>query len=309
MPNAPASWPSGSSLPWGRVITAMATPFDADGRIDRAAVERLVDYLFSHGSDGLVVSGTTGESPVLSSAEKLQIFQWASEAAHGRGAIIAGVGSYNTAESIQLAHEAAELGVDGLLLVTPYYNKPSQEGLYRHFRAIAEATSLPVMLYNVPGRTSVNLEARTTLRLATDVPNIVAVKEASGNIIQATEIVAGAPDGFRLYSGEDALVLPLLAIGGYGVVSVSAHIVGPDLQAMVAAHLRGDTQEAARLHARMLPIVRALFQPTTPSPVPLKAALELLGLPVGAPRLPLAPATEAERAIVRAAMQDYGLLS
>ncbi len=290
-------------------MTAMATPFDAEGRIDRAAVAPLVEHLLTHGSDSLVVCGTTGESPVLSSAEKLLLFELAREAAAGRGAIIAGVGSYDTAESVKLASEAAELGVDGLLLVTPYYNKPSQEGLYRHFRTVAEAAPLPVMLYNVPPRTSVNLDAKTTLRLAADVANVVAVKEASGNFVHATEIIAGAPDGFRVYSGEDALVLPLLAIGGYGVVSVSSHVVGLDLQAMVAAHLRGDNAEAARLHAKMLPIVRALFQPTTPSPVPLKAALELMGLTVGEPRLPLVGATEAERAIVRAALREYGLTS
>lgn len=308
MPNPSAVWPAGSSLPWGRVITAMATPFDAEGRIDPAGVARLVDHLFTHGSESLVVSGTTGESPVLSAAEKLRLFELVRESARGRGAVLAGVGSYDTAESVKLAREAAALGVDGLLLVTPYYNKPSQEGLYRHFRAVAEATPLPVMLYNVPPRTSVNLEARTTLRLAADAPNVVAVKEASSNLVQATEILSDAPEGFRVYSGEDPLVLPLMAIGAYGVVSVSAHLVGPDLQAMIAAHLRGDIAEAARLHAKMMPIVRALFQPTTPSPVPLKAALELMGVPVGAPRLPLVQATDAERATVRKAMQDYGLL-
>jgi 4-hydroxy-tetrahydrodipicolinate synthase len=286
----------------------MATPFDAEGRIDPAGVARLVDHLFTHGSESLVVSGTTGESPVLSAAEKLRLFELVRESARGRGAVLAGVGSYDTAESVKLAREAAALGVDGLLLVTPYYNKPSQEGLYRHFRAVAEATPLPVMLYNVPPRTSVNLEARTTLRLAADAPNVVAVKEASSNLVQATEILSDAPEGFRVYSGEDPLVLPLMAIGAYGVVSVSAHLVGPDLQAMIAAHLRGDIAEAARLHAKMMPIVRALFQPTTPSPVPLKAALELMGVPVGAPRLPLVQATDAERATVRKAMQDYGLL-
>jgi 4-hydroxy-tetrahydrodipicolinate synthase len=308
VPNPSAVWPAGSSLPWGRVITAMATPFDAEGRIDPAGVARLVDHLFTHGSESLVVSGTTGESPVLSAAEKLRLFELVRESARGRGAVLAGVGSYDTAESAKLAREAAALGVDGLLLVTPYYNKPSQEGLYRHFRAVAEATPLPVMLYNVPPRTSVNLEARTTLRLAADAPNVVAVKEASSNLVQATEILSDAPEGFRVYSGEDPLVLPLMAIGAYGVVSVSAHLVGPDLQAMIAAHLRGDIAEAARLHAKMMPIVRALFQPTTPSPVPLKAALELMGVPVGAPRLPLVQATDAERATVRKAMQDYGLL-
>lgn len=293
---------------WGRVLTAMATPFRKDGSLDEEGVVRLVDHLFSHGSDGLVVCGTTGEAPTLSFQEKRTLFVLARDAARGRGAILAGTGTNDTRDAVEMSRMAAEVGVDGLLVVAPYYNRPSQEGLYRHFRTVAEATRLPVMLYNVPGRTSVNIEAATVLRLARDVPNIVALKEAGGNMMQITDVVAGAPDGFRVYSGEDGLVLPMLALGCYGVVSVTSHLVGDDMQAMIQAFLRGDPGTAARLHARMLAIVRACFQPTTPSPVPLKAALELLGLPAGPPRLPLVEASANEKEIVRRAMQNYGLL-
>src|SRR5687768_9261221 len=285
---------------WGRVITAMVTPFDSAGGIDEGGVRRLVDYLLENGSDGLVVSGTTGESPTLTVPEKLQLFQLVKNAVGGRGIVIAGTGGNDTAESVHLSREAARTGVDGLLLVTPYYNKPSQEGLYRHFRTIAESVDLPVMLYNVPPRTSVNMEAETVLRLARDVKNIVAVKEASGNLTQATEIIAGAPDGFRLYSGEDAVTLPLLSVGGYGVVSVTSHVVGRDLQAMHHAFFAGEVAEAARLHAKMMPVVKACFQPTTPSPAPVKAAVNMLGIPVGGLRLPLVEVNEKERDAVRA---------
>lgn len=293
---------------WGRVLTAMVTPFDTEGRIDEPAVARLVDHLFETGTEGLIVCGTTGESPVLSSDEKLRMFDLARCAARGRGPIIAGVGSNDTAGTVSLARKAADLGVDGLLLVTPYYNKPSQEGLYQHFRAVAQAADLPVMLYNVPGRTSVNMEAATSLRLARDLKNVVAVKEASGNLLQATDIVAGAPAGLEVFSGEDGLVLPMLAIGATGVVSVTAHLVGRQMRAMHDAFFGGDLAGAARIHAEMLPVVRACFQSTTPSPVPLKAGLEMLGVPCGAPRLPLVAATEREREIMRAALETCGLL-
>jgi 4-hydroxy-tetrahydrodipicolinate synthase len=286
----------------------MVTPFAADGSLDEPGIRRLVDYLLDHGSDGLVASGTTGESPTLTWDEKLTLFSLVKEAVAGRGAVIAGTGGNNTAEAVKLSEAAAKLGMDGILLVAPYYNKPSQEGLYRHFRTIAEAVPLPVMIYNVPGRTSVNIEAGTVLRLAREVPNIVAVKEASGNLMQVSEIIAHAPEGFRVYSGEDGLVLPILAVGGYGVVSVTSHLVGDDLNQMHKAFFSGNLREAARLHASMLPIVRACFQPSTPSPVPVKAALNMLGIPVGKPRLPLVEATEAERAVVAKALEDYGLL-
>ena len=290
---------------WGQVITAMVTPFDEKGAICERAVQRVVDHLYDNGSDGLVVCGTTGESPTLSHDEKLQMFRLVKQASHGRGPIIAGTGTYNTGESIELSRQAEEIGVDGLLAVTPYYNKPSQEGLYLHFRAIAESVRIPVMVYNVPPRTSVNIEPATVLRLAKDVTNIVGVKEASGNLVQVSEIVAGAPAGFSIYSGEDGVVLPVLSVGGVGVVSVTSHVAGKELKRMHEAFFSGDYAEAARLHAFMLPIVKACFQSTTPSPAPVKAAMNLMGLNVGGLRLPLVEVNDAEREIVRRALAAY----
>lgn len=291
---------------WGAVLTAMVTPFTESGELDEPAVPKLVEYLLSNGSDGLVVCGTTGEAPTLTMTEKRRMFELVKEAVKGRGAVIAGTGTNDTRDAIEMTRMATEVGVDGVLVVTPYYNKPSQEGLYRHFRSVAEATPLPVMLYNVPGRTSVNLEAATVVRLAKDVPNIVALKEAGGNMMQITDTAAAVPPGFRIYSGEDGLTLPMLALGAYGVVSVTSHLVGKDLKAMIEAFQAGDHARAFDLHARMLPIVRACFQPTTPSPVPLKAALNMLGVRVGPPRLPLVEATDREREVVRAALTGYG---
>lgn len=291
---------------WGAVLTAMVTPFTESGELDEPAVPKLVEYLLSNGSDGLVVCGTTGEAPTLTMTEKRRMFELVKEAVKGRGAVIAGTGTNDTRDAIEMTRMATEVGVDGVLVVTPYYNKPSQEGLYRHFRSVAEATPLPVMLYNVPGRTSVNLEAATVVRLAKDVPNIVALKEAGGNMMQITDTAAAVPPGFRIYSGEDGLTLPMLALGAYGVVSVTSHLVGKDLKAMIEAFQAGDHARAFELHARMLPIVRACFQPTTPSPVPLKAALNMLGVRVGPPRLPLVEATDREREVVRAALTGYG---
>jgi 4-hydroxy-tetrahydrodipicolinate synthase len=298
-----------STAMFGQVVTAMVTPFDGEGRIDEAGVVRLVNHLLENGSEGIVVCGTTGESPTLTHEEKLRLFRLVRDAVGGRGKVIAGSTNYNTADSIGLTKEAAEIGVDGALLVVPPYSKPSQEGMYRHFRAIAESVpNLPCMLYNVPPRTAQNLDAATTVRLAKDVPNIVAVKEASGNLMQCAEIVASASPGFALYSGDDGITLPMLAVGGVGVVSVTAHVVGRDMKAMHTAFFTGRTGEAACLNCKMLPVVRALFQPTTPSPVPLKAALNMLGIAVGAPRLPLVEANESESAIVRKALTDCGLL-
>jgi 4-hydroxy-tetrahydrodipicolinate synthase len=286
----------------------MATPFDEKGQIDDAGVAGLVDHLFENGSDGIVVCGTTGESPTLSHDEKIHMFRLVKEVARGRGPVIAGTGTNDTAASIRLSREAVEIGVDALLLVTPYYNKPSQEGLFQHFRDIAASVSIPAMLYNVPPRTSVNLEAPTCLRLAREVSNVLAVKEASGNLMQVSDIVAGAPSGFEVYSGDDGIVLPMLAVGAVGVVSVTSHLVGRDLQAMHTAFFGGSHAESARLHAKMLPVVRALFQPTIPSPSPLKAALNMMGVPVGRGRLPLVEPNERESEIVRATLRDYGLL-
>lgn len=291
---------------FGRVITAMATPFDANGEVDYEQAARLAVYLIENGSDGLVVAGTTGESATLSRDEKLRLFETVANAVKGRAKVLAGTGSYNTAETVALSQEAAKTGVDGLLVVTPYYNKPSQEGLYQHYKAVSEAVTLPIMLYNVPPRTSVNLEAATVIRLS-EIDNIVAVKEASGNLVQVGDIVAGTPDGFELYSGADEVNLPILALGGVGAVSVISHVVGPDLQQMHHAWFAGDWDTARRLHLKTLPMIRAMF--SAPSPVPTKTALAMLDvLPNSRVRLPLVEANEKERALIHAALKDYGLL-
>jgi 4-hydroxy-tetrahydrodipicolinate synthase len=294
---------------FGQVLTAMVTPFDAQGRVDEEATVGVVEHLLANGSDGLVVCGTTGESPTLTHEEKLRLFRLVKETTRGRGTVIAGTGGNDTASSRELSREAAEIGVDGLLLVVPPYNKPSQEGMVQHFKAIAESVpGTPCMLYNVPSRTSQNMEAATTLRLASDMENIVAVKEASGNLMQCAEIAFAAPGDFAVYSGDDGLTLPMLAVGGVGVVSVTSHLVGKDVKAMHTAFFAGRTEDAACLNGRMLSIVRACFQPTTPSPAPLKAGLNMLGIPVGGLRLPLVEANERERSLMRTALTDYGLL-
>ena len=239
---------------FGQVLTAMATPFDAQGRLDEEAAARLAVYLLDNGSDGLVVCGTTGESPTLSHEEKLRLFRLVKNTVGGRGKVIAGTGGNDTAASVILTQEAAEIGVDAALLVVPPYNKPSQEGLYQHFKKIAASVpNLPCMLYNVPPRTAQNLDAATTARLARDVPNIVATKEASGNLIQCAEIFAGVPETFALYSGDDGLTLPLLSVGGVGVVSVSAHIVGRDMKAMHRAFFRGRLRAGGAIERKNAP--------------------------------------------------------
>lgn len=277
---------------FGRVSTAMVTPFDAKGNIDFIKTTQLVEYLINNGSDSLVISGTTGESPTLTSEEKIALFKHVVKVVNKRVPVIAGTGNYNTKETIELTKKAEQAGVDGILLVAPYYNKPNQEGLYQHFKVVAESTKLPIMLYNIPGRSVVNIEPQTIIRLS-EISNIVAVKEASGNLVQMAEIIANTPDDFVLYSGDDSLALPVLAIGGFGVVSVSSHIIGNEMQKMIEAFFLGNTKEATRLHQKLLPIMKGLF--AAPSPVPVKTALQLKGLNVGSVRLPLVPLTEAER--------------
>ncbi|MCL6474127.1 MAG: 4-hydroxy-tetrahydrodipicolinate synthase [Firmicutes bacterium] len=290
---------------WGPVVTAMVTPFNENLEVNYDAAQALAELLVQTGSTGLVVSGTTGESPTLTHEEKVTLFRKVKEAVGNRAAVLAGTGTYDTEESVRLSQEAERAGVDGLLLVAPYYNRPSQEGLYQHFKTIAHAVDLPVMIYNIPGRTGVNVEPGTLLRLA-EITNVVAVKEASGNLNQMSEICAGAPDGFLVYSGDDSLTLPLLAVGGVGVVSVASHVVGRDIRRMCEAFFAGKVQEATKLHHRMLPLFKALF--CTTNPVPVKAALNMLGATVGGVRLPLVEANDKEKEIVRKALRDYGLL-
>ncbi|GGC99284.1 4-hydroxy-tetrahydrodipicolinate synthase [Thalassobacillus devorans] len=276
---------------FGQVLTAMVTPFDQNGEIDFNATRTLVNYLISNGSDGLVVAGTTGESPTLTDSEKLELFRFVAQVAEGRAAVIAGTGSNNTRASIELTKQAEQTGVDAVMLTTPYYNKPSQEGLYQHYKAVAEATSLPVMLYNIPGRSAAKIAPETIIRLS-EIENIVSVKEASGDLDAMTEIITKTGDDFTLYSGDDGLTLPVLAIGGTGVVSVSAHILGNEMQEMVNCYNYGDVKRAAIIHQEILPVMKAMF--AQPSPSPVKAALNLMGIHVGDVRLPMVPLTTEE---------------
>ena len=286
---------------FGQVLTVMVTPFDQNGDIDFNAARTLVNYLIENGSDGIVVAGTTGESPTLTTEEKVALFKLVVEVADGRVPVIAGTGSNNTRASISLTKLAEDAGVNGIMLVTPYYNKPSQEGLYQHFKLIAEATSLPVMLYNIPGRSAVNMSVETTVRLS-KVPNIVAVKEASGNLDSMAEIINQTESDFTLYSGDDSLTLPVLSIGGAGVVSVSAHIIGKEMQHMINQFKQGNLAEAASIHRSLLPTMKAMF--AAPNPSPVKAALNMKGVQVGGVRLPLVPLNEEVTNVLRSILED-----
>jgi 4-hydroxy-tetrahydrodipicolinate synthase len=271
-------------MEFGRLITAMVTPFDQEGDVDYEQAQRLAVALLNSGSEGIVVAGSTGEAPTLSLKEKWRLFAEIKHAIGDRGAVIAGTGSYSTRESIELTREAERLGVDGALLVVPYYNKPSQEGLFRHFEAIARSTKLPCILYNVPSRTACHMTAETVIRLA-QIPNIVGLKEASGDLEQTARVIDHSRDDVLVWSGNDQDTLPLLAIGGYGVISVASHLVGLQIKRMIESYLAGQTALAAQIHRRLVPLVRALF--LVSNPVPIKLALKEAGLPVGAPRLPL----------------------
>ncbi|MBS4189982.1 4-hydroxy-tetrahydrodipicolinate synthase [Bacillus sp. FJAT-49705] len=285
---------------FGQVLTAMVTPFDQNGEIDFQATRNLVDYLIENGSDGLVVAGTTGESPTLTVEEKVELFKFVVEAANGRVPVIAGTGSNNTRASISLTKQAEEACVDGIMLVAPYYNKPSQEGLFQHFKAISESTTLPIMLYNIPGRSVVNISVETIVRLS-EIENIVAVKEASGDLDAMAQIISNTEDDFTLYCGDDGLTLPVLAIGGAGIVSVSSHIIGNEMQEMINQFKNGDVQRAASTHLSLLPIMKALF--SAPSPSPVKAALNMRGIHAGGVRLPLVPLNNEEKRTLEQALQ------
>jgi len=276
-------------LDFGRLLTAMVTPFTDSLEIDFAKLDRLIEHLIATGTTTIVVAGTTGESPTLSHDEKIALFKHVAEKVNGRVKVVAGTGSNNTADSVKFSQEAEAVGVDGLLLVAPYYNKPSQEGLYQHFKAIAESVKIPCILYNIPGRTSINMTAATTLRLA-EIGNIVATKESSGDFNQISEIVAGAPDGFVVYSGDDYLTLPMLSLGAYGIVSVAAHVIGEEMTKMIDSYVLGRVEEAAAWHRKLYPVFSGLFLATNPTLV--KAGLESIGIPVGGVRLPLVMADE-----------------
>lgn len=288
---------------FGRISTAMVTPFDNNGNIDFQKTEKLVEYLIHHGTDSIVVAGTTGESPTLTTEEKLALFKHVVSVVNKRVPVIAGTGTNNTRASIELTKKAEQTGVDAIMLVTPYYNKPNQEGIYQHFKAIAESTHLPVMLYNVPGRTSSSIAPETVIRLS-EIDNIVAIKEASGDLDNMAKIIEKTPDDFALYTGDDSLTLPTLSIGGDGVISVASHVVGDEMQEMIQAFLSGDVKKAGSFHRRLLPLMKELFK--APNPVPVKAALQIKGLDVGPVRLPLVPLTTDERTSLAAVIHELG---
>jgi 4-hydroxy-tetrahydrodipicolinate synthase len=284
---------------FGNLLTAMVTPFDEGLEVDYDRAAELVAKLLSEGSDGIVVAGTTGESPTLSKDEKLQLFRVVKEAAGGKP-VIAGTGSNDTAGSIALTKAAEATGVDGIMLVGPYYNKPSQEGFYQHFKTIAASTDLPVVVYNIPSRTGKNIETATILRLAEELPNIHSVKEGSGDIKQISEICARKPEGFAVYSGDDSITLPLLALGGKGVISVVSHVAGPMMAELCAAFHSGDIVRARELHHKVTPMIDACFLGSG-NPACVKRALEIAGFPCGGTRLPVVEASESDTATIRAA--------
>lgn len=292
--------------PYGSMLTAMVTPFNADGSINYARTEELTARLIENGSTGLVVTGTTGESPTLTPEEKLELYRVVKSVA-GSTPVVANTGDNETAFSIELSRQAQEIGVDALLLVVPYYSKPSQEGLYRHFKAIAEAVDLPCILYNVPARTSRNMDATTVARLS-EIKNIIGIKEAGGDMVQISYLRALTPPEFLIYSGNDSDTLPMLTLGCAGIISVISHIAGKPMRAMMDAFWSGDIATARELHLRLVPVCDALFPPTTPSPAPVKAGLQLQGFDCGGLRLPLVEATDAERENLRVAMERAELL-
>ena len=265
----------------------MVTPFDNSGNVDYQQARKLAVSLLDSGSDGLVISGTTGESPTLSTKEKIRLFSEVKEAVGNNGTVIAGTGNYNTSESIELSKEAIQQGVDGLLLVVPYYNKPPQEGLFQHFKSIAESIDAPCILYNVTSRTSLNMSHETTIRLS-EIHNIVGIKEAGSDFDQITKIIEGTSDSFKVWSGNDNETYGIMGLGGYGVVSVASHLIGNQIKAMIQMLNEGKTAEAAIENRRMLPMFNGLF--TISNPIPVKYALNKIGFSVGTPRLPLIPA-------------------
>ncbi|CQR47563.1 4-hydroxy-tetrahydrodipicolinate synthase [Paraliobacillus sp. PM-2] len=287
-------------MQFGRLITAMVTPFDHKGNIDYEKTKQLINYLLMNGTEGIVITGTTGESPTLTQEEKVGFIRFVVQYVNKRIPVIAGTGSNNTQASITLTRQAETIGVDGVMVVTPYYNKPSQEGMYQHFKTIAASTTLPVMLYNIPGRSVVNLSVDTIIRLS-QITNITAIKEASGDLDRMTTIISETDDHFELYSGDDSLTLPVLSIGGKGVVSVSSHIIGNEMQQMINYHINGEQQQASRLHQQLLPIMKALFM--APNPTAVKEALCMMGIDVGSVRLPLIPLSTEERSELTETLQ------
>ncbi len=286
----------------GRLLTAMVTPFDEEGAVDYEQAKKLALALLDSGSEGLVVVGTTGESPTLIRAEELRLFSEVKSAVGERGTVIAGTGSNSTAEALEVTKEAERIGVDACLLVVPYYNKPTQEGLYQHFKTIAQGTSLPCILYNVPSRTVVSLSADTVIKLS-QIDNIIGVKEASGNLEQISTIISQTREDFLVWSGNDSDTLPILALGGYGVISVASHLVGNQISEMINSFINGRVDEAASIHHRLMPLINALF--IVSNPILIKYALNHVGFYVGKPRLPLTELDEKSATLIKETLKNY----
>ena len=292
---------------FGRLLTAMVTPFNADGSVNYEKAADLAEWLINNGSDGLVVAGSTGEAATMSAEEKLELFRVVVNRINKRVPVIAGTGSNNTADSVKMTKMAEAMGVDGALIVGPYYNKPTQEGFYQHFAAVAQSTGLPIIVYNVPGRTASNISPAIVARLAADFENIVAIKEAAGNVAQVAELYSVLPEEFTIYSGDDGLILPFMSVGATGLISVLSNIGGGILQDVMQAYEDGRVREAAKLNARMVPLANAMFIET--NPIPVKAAVTLVtGIDAGQPRLPLTPMEPANKAKRVAVLQEYGLV-
>ncbi len=290
---------------FGRLITAMVTPFNEKMKVDYQRAKELAEHLSATGSQSIVVAGTTGESPTLSVEEKENLFKTVVDAVKGKARVIAGSGSNSTEQSIEITSKAEAAGVDAVMLVVPYYNKPPQDGLYAHFKMIAESTRLPVMLYNVPGRASVNLSAQTTIRLA-QIENVFAIKEASGDLEQISQIISETPEDFLVYSGDDSMTLPIMSIGGYGVVSVAGHIIGERITEMIEAFTSGEPDEAAALHRKLMSVFKGMFIST--NPIPVKTALNMLGKEVGPVRLPLIQMTHSQQEDLKGILMKADLL-
>ena len=286
----------------GRLLTAMVTPFNKEGAVDYEQARKLALALLNSGSDGVLAVGTTGESPTLVRQEELRLFGEVKSAVGERGVVIAGTGSNSTAEALEATKEAERIGVDACLLVVPYYNKPAKEGLYQHFKTIAQGTNLPCILYNVPSRTVTNLSAETVIRLS-QIDNIIGVKEASGNLEQVSQIISNARDDFLVWSGNDGDTLPILALGGYGVISVASHLVGNQIKEMIDSFIRGKGDKAAEIHRHLLPLIKALF--IVSNPVPVKYAVNCVGFNVGKPRLPLTEPDDKSAAFIKATLKNY----
>lgn len=292
---------------FGRLLTAMVTPFNADGSINYEAGADFADWLLANGSDGLVVEGSTGEAATMDMDEKIKFMQTIVARVNGRAKIVAGAGTNCTASTINLVKKMEACGVDGVLVVGPYYNKPTQEGYYQHFAAVAKATKLPIIVYNVPGRTGGNIAPETVARLAADFSNIVAIKEAAGNVAQTAELYRVLPEDFSIYSGDDGLILPFLSVGACGLISVLANVNGNILQQLMQAYSEGRVKDAADLNKVMVPLAKAMFIES--NPIPIKAAVtKVTGIEAGAPRLPLTPISAAAEAKLDAALKAAGMI-